>query len=66
MVIASISFAYWRPQLNPILAFWIAYLLTRPLGASLGDFLAQPERRGGLGLGTTVTSGGRWAGQGEA
>jgi uncharacterized membrane-anchored protein len=47
----------WRSfKLNPILAFWIAYILTRPLGASLGDYLSQPADNGGLGLGTVVTS----------
>ena len=39
-----------------MLSFWIIYVLTRPLGASLGDLLAQPADQGGLGLGTTVTS----------
>jgi uncharacterized membrane-anchored protein len=43
-------------KLNAILAFWIAYILTRPLGASIGDFLSQPRADGGRGLGTTVTS----------
>ena len=42
--------------LNAILAFWVAYILTRPLGASIGDYLSQPKADGGLGLGTTVTS----------
>ena len=46
----------WRLGLNPILAFWIAYILTRPLGASLGDLLAKPSADGGLGLGVTITS----------
>jgi uncharacterized membrane-anchored protein len=41
---------------NAVLAFWIAYILTRPLGASIGDYLSQPRADGGLGLGTTVTS----------
>jgi uncharacterized membrane-anchored protein len=41
---------------NSILAFWIAYILTRPLGASLGDLLSQGRSYGGLGLGTFVTS----------
>ena len=45
-----------RFGLNAILAFWIAYILTRPLGASIGDYLSQPRADGGLGLGTTVTS----------
>jgi hypothetical protein len=39
-----------------VLAFWIAYILTRPLGASTGDLLSQPRADGGLGLGTTVTT----------
>lgn len=46
----------WRLGLNAVLAFWIAYILTRPLGASLGDYLAQPASSGGLGLGVTITS----------
>jgi uncharacterized membrane-anchored protein len=41
---------------NAVWAFWIAYILTRPLGASIGDFLSQLQSDGGLGLGTTVTS----------
>jgi hypothetical protein len=43
-------------NLNAVLAFWLAYILTRPLGASIGDLLSQPRSSGGLGLGTTVTS----------
>ena len=42
---------------NAVWAFWIAYILTRPLGASIGDYLSQDTSAGGLGLGTTVTSG---------
>lgn len=42
--------------LGGIAAFWIIYILTRPLGASIGDFLSQDRDVGGLGLGTTVTS----------
>lgn len=42
--------------LGAITAFWSAYVLTRPLGASIGDYLSQPTADGGLGLGTTVTS----------
>jgi uncharacterized membrane-anchored protein len=41
---------------DAILTFWIAYVMTRPLGASLGDFMSQPQSLGGLGLGATVTS----------
>jgi uncharacterized membrane-anchored protein len=42
--------------LNRVLAFWVAYVLTRPLGASLGDLLSQPREYGGMGLGTIYTS----------
>lgn len=46
----------WRLGLNSILSFWIIYILTRPLGASIGDYLSQPANHGGLGLGATLTS----------
>jgi uncharacterized membrane-anchored protein len=48
--------AHFRLGLNAVLAFWIAYILTRPLGASIGDWLSQPTADGGLGLGSTWTS----------
>ncbi|MBP1964268.1 hypothetical protein [Paenibacillus aceris] len=54
-VIACVT-AAWRLGLNAVLAFWIAYIMTRPLGASLGDLLSQPQEFGGLGLGATATS----------
>jgi len=41
---------------NAVLTFWLAYILTRPLGASLGDLLSQSQAYGGLGLGTIRTS----------
>ncbi len=43
--------------LGAVTAFWAAYILTRPLGASVGDLLSQPRTDGGLGLGTSATSG---------
>jgi uncharacterized membrane-anchored protein len=55
-IILLIAAAYYLLDLNAILAFWLAYIFTRPLGASLGDFLSQPVEYGGLGLGTIVTS----------
>lgn len=55
-MIALIGLAYRYLKLNAVLAFWLAYILTRPLGASIGDFLSQPRSAGGLGLGTTGTS----------
>jgi hypothetical protein len=51
-----VALAHFRFKLNAVLAFWIAYILTRPLGASLGDYFSQPKADGGLGLGTVVTS----------
>jgi uncharacterized membrane-anchored protein len=55
-VIAAITVAHLRFKLNAVVAFWLAYILTRPLGASLGDLLSQPGSSGGLGLGTVGTS----------
>jgi uncharacterized membrane-anchored protein len=43
-------------RLNHVLSFWLIYILTRPLGASIGDLLSQSPTYGGLGLGATVTS----------
>jgi uncharacterized membrane-anchored protein len=55
--IALITFAHYALRLNAVLAFWLAYILTRPLGASIGDFMSQHDKQyGGLGLGTTGTS----------
>jgi uncharacterized membrane-anchored protein len=55
-LIALTALAYFVFKINGVLAFWIAYVLTRPLGASTGDLLSQARTDGGLGLGTTVTS----------
>ena len=55
-VIAMITFAHYVFKLNAVPAFWLAYILTRPLGASMGDWLSQPLSNGGLGLGTVGTS----------
>src|SRR6516162_2789779 len=48
---AVVAVAHWRFGLNPILAFWIAYVLTRPVGASFADYVAFPHAVGGLGVG---------------
>ena len=55
-IIAFVTLLYQYAKLNAILTFWIAYILTRPLGASIGDFLSQDKEVGGLALGTMVTS----------
>lgn len=54
--LAAVWVAHARLGLGAVLAFWTAYVLTRPLGASLGDLLSQERSAGGLGLGTTLTS----------
>src|SRR3954451_15204545 len=46
----------WKLGMGPVLSFWLAYILTRPLGANIGDYLASPKSEGGLGLGTLGTS----------
>jgi uncharacterized membrane-anchored protein len=55
-MIAVVAIAHFRFKLNAVLAFWVAYILTRPLGASIGDYTSQPRADGGLGIGTTGTS----------
>ena len=57
LIIASLTFGYFKLGLDPILGFWLAYIFTRPLGASFGDLLSQPLEYGGMGLGTIITSG---------
>jgi uncharacterized membrane-anchored protein len=57
LIITSLTLGYFFLGLDPILGFWLVYILTRPLGASFGDLLSQPAEYGGLGLGTIVTSG---------
>ena len=55
-LIGIVTVAHYFFKLNAVVAFWIAYVLTRPFGASFGDFLSQPVANGGLGLGTVGTS----------
>ena len=56
LIIASLAVGYFFLGLDPILGFWLAYIFTRPLGASFGDLLSQPTQYGGMGLGTIITS----------
>ena len=56
LAIAAVGIAHFALGLDAVWSFWIAYILTRPLGASIGDYLSQPTGDGGLGLGTVVTS----------
>ena len=54
----AVTYASYRYlKLNAVFAFWVAYILTRPLGASIGDYLSQDKSKGGLELGTVITSG---------
>ena len=55
-LIAIVTLAHFRLGLDSVLAFWLAYILTRPLGASIGDYMSQASADGGLNLGTTGTS----------
>lgn len=50
------ALAYWLFDLNEIVAFWAAYVLTRPLGASFADWMGKPKAVGGLGLGDGTVS----------
>jgi hypothetical protein len=51
LVFAAVAVAHWKFRLNPITAFWIAYVLTRPVGASYADYVAFPGSVGGLDAG---------------
>jgi uncharacterized membrane-anchored protein len=52
----GVTYAAWRMGGNAVLTFWIAYILTRPFGAALGDLLTQAKTYGGLGMGAMWTS----------
>ncbi len=59
VIFGGLILAVWAARklgANSVLTFWIAYVLTRPLGASLGDLLTQDPSYGGIGLGAGVTS----------
>jgi uncharacterized membrane-anchored protein len=51
VVIAIPAVAHWKLGMNPILAFWFAYVITRPLGASYADWLGVARNLSGLGIG---------------
>lgn len=55
-IIAIPAIGYFRFGMNSILAFWFAYVVTRPVGASVADWLAVSSARGGLALGTGPVS----------
>jgi uncharacterized membrane-anchored protein len=49
-LLALIALAYYRTAINHVALFWAAFVLTRPLGAVVGDFLDKPVAKGGLEL----------------
>src|SRR5215475_12365043 len=51
IVIAIPLVAHWKLGMNSVLAFWFAYTITRPLGASIADWLGVTQKLGGLGWG---------------
>lgn len=55
-MIGVVAIAHYGFKVNAVLVFWIAYILTRPLGASFADFLSQPVASGGLALGAALTN----------
>ncbi|MCF3132738.1 COG4705 family protein [Streptomyces olivochromogenes] len=57
LVIAAVALAHFALDLDAVWSFWMVYVLTRPLGASVGDYLSHPTVDGGVGLGIVVTSG---------
>lgn len=56
IIIAIPAIAHWKLKLNAIFAFWFAYIITRPLGASFADWLGKPSSIGGVGLGDGTVS----------
>ncbi|WCK52545.1 hypothetical protein PP175_13970 [Aneurinibacillus sp. Ricciae_BoGa-3] len=56
ILLAIPALGYWLFGLNEIFAFWFAYIMTRPVGASFSDWISVPHGRGGLGLGTGPVS----------
>ncbi|MFN8576111.1 MAG: hypothetical protein U0354_04580 [Candidatus Sericytochromatia bacterium] len=56
LVILFVVILHYYTKLNHILLFWVAFIFTRPFGATFGDFLTKPHIKGGLELGTLSAS----------
>lgn len=54
--LAIVALLYYRTQISRALLFWAAFILTRPLGATVGDFLDKPLDKGGLDLSRPIAS----------
>jgi uncharacterized membrane-anchored protein len=50
------AIAWWRFKLNAVVAFWFAYVVTRPLGASFADYISKPRAISGVGFGDGATT----------
>ncbi len=55
-LIAVVTLLYYTTRLNRVALFWLAFVLTRPFGATFGDLLTKPLEKGGLGFGTIGSS----------
>lgn len=55
-LLIAATYTAWHLGADAVLTFWIAYILTRPFGAALGDLLTQDQNYGGLGIGAMWTS----------
>lgn len=55
-IMAGLLAAHYLTRISGVLLFWLAFILTRPLGATVGDLLSKPHAKGGLGFGTWGTS----------
>ncbi len=56
-MLAVTALLYFTTDISRVLLFWVAFILTRPLGATVGDFLDKPVARGGLALSRFTASG---------
>jgi uncharacterized membrane-anchored protein len=56
VVMAVPALGYWRLHLNSVIAFWWAYIVTRPLGASIADWFSKPTKAGALGWGDSAVA----------
>ena len=55
-LLAVIALLYWKTAISRVALFWAAFILTRPLGATVGDFLDKPLAQGGLDLGRDMAT----------
>ena len=56
LIIIIVVLLHYLTKLNEVFLFWLAFVFTRPFGATFGDFLTKPIAKGGLDLGTLQAS----------